>query len=625
MPAEVKNQLPKLGGMAQPDFVTKVSVKKNEKAEEDITESIGFKLAMQEALNPPLDQLLGEGKGGGGGSHATMAQMISQAEQLMEIKTMSRSVKELTETMKKGQAVQALAMHGKEVSYDDSVRSVDKDAKEVNFKYDLRYGAAAPDDAKAAVNITISDDEGKVVFSTKQIGVKGLNQYKWDGRRQNGKRVEAGDYKINVSATFAQQGNGFGSIDATTSIKGIVESVKITDGKTVLRVNGENIDFDRITEIGESLNAGKPKPSVHEMMNYINKEVNVDISQIIVASGNAEVLYNNNVANPGALRVDIFGSNSEYIKTITYSSKLAQGVGSFILDARKEGIADGEYTTKVSVQNKDNDDVYVTLNDTKLNITVESIDVANAKLKAGDQTYDARSVVNVVGESNLYTLGAQFMGKKVQYIDDKFKFSNPNYSFLVPVSETPAGRAMGEAELRVLKGDQRVATLNINPVEPKAIPAYATLDATGRALVDNFIKDEFPTRRGRGAIPYDQLVGDQKRLTDRFIAQEFRSGRLFVNNADRNFQATVDANKAIGGTITWDGRMEDGTQAIDGEEFRYELWTSTTANDGSDMRGERLIKSLIGFVSKPIIENNTLLLEIKDGGIIPYSNVEAIG
>lgn len=622
MALDVKNQLPKLGGMAQPDFVTKATIKKNEKDEENIEDSIGFKLALQEALNPPLDQLLGgEGKGGGS-SHATMAQLISQAEQLLEIKTMSRSVKELTETMKKGQSVQALAMHGKEVSYDDSIRSVEKDSKEVNFKYDLRYGAAAPNDAKAAVNITISNEQGDIVYSTKQIGAKGLNQYKWDGRGKNGKRVEAGDYKISVSATFAQN-TGFGSIDATTSIKGIVESVKITDGKTVLMVNGENIDFDRITDIGGSLNAAKPKPSVHEMMNYINKEVKVDTSQIIVASGSAEVLYNNNVANPGALRVDIFGRNSEYIKTVTYAGKLAQGVGSFILNAKKEGIADGEYTTKVSVQNKDNDNSYITLNDTKLNITVESIDVANAKLKAGNQTYDARSVVNVVGESNLYTLGAQFMGKKVQYIDDKFKFSNPNYSFLVPVSETPAGRIMGEAELRVLKGDQRVATLNINPVEPNAIPAYAVLDATGKALVDNFIKDEFQT--SRRVIAYNQLAGDQKRLTDRFIAHEFRAGRLFINDADRNVQATVDANKAIGGTITWDGRMEDGTRASDDEEFRYELWTSTTANDGSDIKGERLIKSLIGFVSKPIIENNTLLLEIKDGGVIPYSNVEAVG
>ena len=622
MPLDVKNQLPKLGGMAQPDFVTKVSVKKNEKDEEDITESIGFKLALQEALNPPLDQLLGgEGKGGGN-SHATMAQLISQAEQLLEIKTMSRSVKELTETMKKGQSVQALAMHGKEVSYDDSIRSIDKDAKEVNFKYDLGYSPIAPEDAKAAVNITITNADGVVVYSTKQTGVKGLNQYKWDGRGNNGKKVEAGDYKINVSATFAQNA-GFGSIDATTSIKGIVESVKITDGKTILRVNGENIDFDRITEIGGNLNAAKAKPSVHEMMNYINKEVKVDISQIVVASGSAEVLYNNNVANPGALRVDIFGSNSEYIKTVTFAGKITQGVGSFILNAKKEGIADGEYTTKISVQNKDNDDSYVTLNDTKLNITVESIDVANAKLKAGNQTYDARSVVNVVGESNLYTLGAQFMGKKVQYIDDKFKFSNPNYSFLVPVSETPAGRIMGEAELRVFKGDKQVATLNIDPVEPNAIPTYASLDATGKALVDNFIKDEFQT--SRRVIAYNQLAGDQKRLTDRFIAHEFRAGRLFINNADRNVQATVDANKAIGGTITWDGRMEDGTQARDGEEFRYELWTSTTAVDGSDLQGERLIKSLIGFVSKPIIENNTLLLEIKDGGVVPYSNVEAVG
>jgi|GEM_PF-6557612 len=622
MALDTKTQLPKLGGIVQPDFITKAAVKKNEKDEENIEDSIGFKLALQEALNPPLDQLLGgEGKGGGN-SHATMAQLISQAEQLLEIKTMSRSVKELTEVMKKGQSVQALAMHGKEVSYDDSVRTVSKDAQEINFKYDLRYGVAAPDDAKAAVNITISDEQGKIVYSTKQIGVKGLNQYKWDGRDNNGKKVEAGDYKLSVSAAF-DKGANFGAIEATTSIRGMVESVKIEGGKTVLRVNGENIDFDRITEIGASTSTVKPKPNVHEMMNYINKEVEVDISQIVVSEGGAEILYNNNVENPGALRVDIFGSNSEYIKTITHTGKLAQGVGSFMLNAKKEGIADGEYNTKVTVQNKDNDNSYITLDNTKLKVVVESIDVANSKLKAGGQNYDARSIVNVVGESNLVTLGSQFMGKRVQYVDDKFKFSGADYRFPVPVAQTPAGRQMGEAELRVFKGDKQVAIRNIDPVEPNPIPAYANLDATGKALVDNFIKDEFQTTRR--VIQYNQLVGDQKRLTDRFIAIEFRSGRLFVNDADRNTPATVDANKAIGGTIIWDGHMEDGTQASDGEEFRYELLTSTEAAGGGDLKAEVLVQSAAGFVVKTTIKDNTLLLELRDGTIIPYTNVEAIG
>lgn len=621
MALDTKTQLPKLGGIFQPDFITKAAVKKNEKDEENIEDSIGFKLALQEALNPPLDQLLGgEGKGGGN-SHATMAQLISQAEQLLEIKTMSRSVKELTEVMKKGQSVQALAMHGKEVSYDDSVRTVSKDAQEINFKYDLRYGVAAPDDAKAAVNITISDEQGKIVYSTKQIGVKGLNQYKWDGKDNNGKKVEAGDYKLNVSAAF-DNGASFGAIEATTSIRGIVESVKIEGGKTVLRVNGENIDFDSITEIGASTSTVKPKPNVHEMMNYINKEVEVDISQIVISEGGAEVLYNNNVENPGALRVDIYGSNSEYIKTITHTGKLAQGIGSFMLNAKKEGIADGEYTTKVTVQNKDNDNSYITLENTKLKVVVESIDVANSKLKAGGQNYDARSIVNVVGESNLVTLGAQFMGKRVQYVDDKFKFSGANYSFTVPVAQTPAGRAMGEAELRVFKGDKQVAIRNINPVEPNPIPAYANLNNNGKLAIDAFINNEFRTE-GNQPIPYDQLIGDQKRLIDRYIAQEFRDGKIFSagQNAD---QATIDANKAIGGVITWDGHMEDGTQAVDGEEFRYELWTSTEAAGGGDLKAEMLIQSAVGFVTKPIIENNTLRLELRDGTIIPYTNVEAI-
>lgn len=618
---DAKTQLPKLGGVAQPDYITKAVVQKKDREDEDITETVGFKLAMLEITNPSVDQILGEK--GGSNSHVSIAQLVASAEQSAKISKMTRSVEELNEVTKKGQSMQALALHSKEVSYDDSIRTVGKDATEINFKYDLRYGAAAPDDAKAAVNITISDEQGKVVYSTKQIGVKGLNQYKWDGRDNQGKKVEAGDYKLSVSAAF-DKGANFGAVEATTSIRGVVESVKIEGGKTVLRINGENIDFDRITEIGASTSAVKPKPNVHEMMNYINKEVEVDISKIVVSEGGAEILYNNNVENPGALRVDIFGSNSEYIKTITYAGKLVRGVGSFALNAKKEGIADGEYTTKVTVQNKDNDNSYITLNDTKLKITVESIDVTNAKLKAGGQNYDARSIVNVVGESNLVTLGAQFMGKKVQYIDDKFKFSGADYRFTVPVAQTPAGRAMGEAELRVFKGDKQVAIRNINPVEPNPIPTHANLDANGKLAIDTFINNEFRTRRNR-ALPYDQLIGDQKRLIDRYIAQEFRDGKIFSVGQNSADQATIDANKAIGGTIIWDGLMEDGTKAIEGEEFRYELLTSTEAVGGGDIKPVTLYENQTGFVIKPIIENNTLQLELEDGAVIPYTNVKVIG
>ena len=619
---DVKSQLPKFGGIDQPDYISKSVVQKKQNEEEDIQDSIAFKIAMQEAMSPPIDMLLGgEGKGGSN-SHATMAQLISQAEQATEIKNMAKSVKELTETTKKAQSIQALAMHGKEVSYDDSIRTVDKDAKEVNFKYDLRYGSNVPEGTKANVNITILNEKGDVVYSTKQNGVKGPNQYKWDGRGSDGKRVEPGDYKINVSASFPQN-TAFGSVEATTAIKGVVESVKISDGKTILRVNGENIDFDQIIEIGGSPAAANRKPSVHEMMNYVHKEVDVDISKIFVDSGTAEILYNNKVGNPGKVRVDFFGANSEYIKTVNYAGKLQQGVGSFTINAKKEGIADGEYTVKVVVEDKDNKNSYVTLSDTKVAVTVESIDVANAKLRAGGLNYDARSVENIIGESNLYTLGAQFVGKRVQYVEDKFKFTGPNYNFLVPVEQTPAGRVMGEAELRVFKNGKREAIVNINPIEPTAIPAYDNLDVNSKAAVNNLIKSEFQTTRR--AIPYNQLVGDQKRLIDRFIALEFRAGKMFAVGQNPADQATKDQNMGIGGVISWDGRMDGNKRAVDGEEFTYELWTSTTAADGSDLQVTRINPSASGFVAKPIIENNTLLLELRDGSVIPYTNVEAIG
>ena len=77
-------------------------------------------------------------------------------------------------------------------------------------------------------------------------------------------------------------------------------------------------------------------------------------------------------------------------------------------------------------------------------------------------------------------------------------------------------------------------------------------------------------------------------------------------------------------TLIWDGQLDAGGRANADEHYRYEISTSNSALDDTDVKTSPVVAVNRAIVIGNIIENNTLFLELNSGIIIPATNVRDI-
>jgi flagellar basal-body rod modification protein FlgD len=97
------------------------------------------------------------------------------------------------------------------------------------------------------VEVTIYDENGTAVqtISMKTLS-EGNHTFSWDGKNKQGERLPEGNYTFDVTAKDSD-GN---LVVASTISKGLVSAVKYQDGIAVLIVNGKEIKFSDVLEIG---------------------------------------------------------------------------------------------------------------------------------------------------------------------------------------------------------------------------------------------------------------------------------------------------------------------------------------------------------------------------------------
>nr|MBN2278335.1 hypothetical protein [candidate division Zixibacteria bacterium] len=99
------------------------------------------------------------------------------------------------------------------------------------------------------VTITISDINGSVVRTiTEEDVAAGSNTIVWDGKDDDGERLDDGYYQVEISAIDASGG----SFDPSTFIQGRVDGVVYRDGSAYLKVGGLEIPLSGVNSISES-------------------------------------------------------------------------------------------------------------------------------------------------------------------------------------------------------------------------------------------------------------------------------------------------------------------------------------------------------------------------------------
>ncbi len=112
-----------------------------------------------------------------------------------------------------------------------------------SWNYDL--GTTASQDT-----LTVTDANGKVVYSGAGETAAGSHQFTWDGKDNNGNQLSDGTYTLAVAAQTADGTAVTNSVSST----GVVSEIDMTSGTPQLVIGGMEVGLANITNVGTNTN-----------------------------------------------------------------------------------------------------------------------------------------------------------------------------------------------------------------------------------------------------------------------------------------------------------------------------------------------------------------------------------
>jgi flagellar basal-body rod modification protein FlgD len=171
------------------------------------------------------------------------AAQLAQFSSLEELSSIDDSVSEGVDVdMILTQAINntlATTLIGKQViAYGNSIEFKEGSPADLSFRLS---------DLAEEIDITIYGEDGSVVRTiTVNSLAQGEHTFPWDGENDQGEQMPDGSYTFGVSARD-KDGN---IVEASTISRGYVSSVKYENGIAILMVNGREIKFSDVLEIG---------------------------------------------------------------------------------------------------------------------------------------------------------------------------------------------------------------------------------------------------------------------------------------------------------------------------------------------------------------------------------------
>jgi flagellar basal-body rod modification protein FlgD len=97
----------------------------------------------------------------------------------------------------------------------------------------------------ATATVTIKDSTGQTAYTGSFSVTPGQQDFKWDGRSNNGTQWPDGNYTMTVTAVDANKQ----SVAVATEVQAVVDSVDFTTDPPLLSINGNNYTMDKIKRI----------------------------------------------------------------------------------------------------------------------------------------------------------------------------------------------------------------------------------------------------------------------------------------------------------------------------------------------------------------------------------------
>ncbi len=162
-------------------------------------------------------------------------QLVQFASVEQQLKT-NDQLTTLVSLQQTAQSTQALGFVGKTAVVDGSTAAL----KSSSAGWELSVPT------NSTVNISITNSTGQTVFSNSYSVNAGNNQaFTWDGKGNDGTQWPDGQYKLTATAADSA-GN---SVAVSTQIKGVVDSVDLTQSPPLLSINNQTYTVNQIKSI----------------------------------------------------------------------------------------------------------------------------------------------------------------------------------------------------------------------------------------------------------------------------------------------------------------------------------------------------------------------------------------
>jgi len=171
-------------------------------------------------------------------------EMLEQTSQLTQLQTnqdLKDALNQLTAQMGNSTQYSAVDMIGKMADTGANGFAITDAA---NLQSDIPFDLYFNDDYLDAT-VKITDKNGDVVKSfDMENGTKGLANFTWDGKDNNGNPVADGEYYVTADYTTTAH-------ESKTTMLGVypIESVRFDDGKAELKIDNNYIPLDQIKEV----------------------------------------------------------------------------------------------------------------------------------------------------------------------------------------------------------------------------------------------------------------------------------------------------------------------------------------------------------------------------------------
>lgn len=168
-------------------------------------------------------------------------QQLVQYSQVEQSMAQTSTLKDILSTLGTQNLTQASSLIGRAVEVDSTTAGLTDTSA-------AQWSWSAPRDA-ASVVATITDASGKTV-DTRTVQVEGnTGTLAWDGLTSSGREMPSGKYSLSIKALDS---SGTEISNTTVHSIGLVSDVQLSNGATMVTVNGNQYDASKLIRVGSA-------------------------------------------------------------------------------------------------------------------------------------------------------------------------------------------------------------------------------------------------------------------------------------------------------------------------------------------------------------------------------------